>query len=208
MKQFSKILLLALLALFALSGCDSIKRFMWESPGRDDWQNPEQVVAALGLKAGDRVADLGSGGGYFTFPMAEEVGPSGRVYAVDIEQSLLAYIAEQAEERGLPQIETILAPKDGLGLPDDSLDLIFLSNVFHHLPDPTEYFRRARPILRNGGRIAIVDFSDNGFFGHDTPADEVRTELEAAGYALAETHDFLERQSFQIFVIDSDVAAD
>ena len=107
MKQFSKILLLALLALFALSGCDSIKRFMWESPGRDDWQNPEQVVAALGLKAGDRVADLGSGGGYFTFPMAEEVGPSGRVYAVDIEQSLLAYIAEQAEERGLPQIETI-----------------------------------------------------------------------------------------------------
>ena len=140
--------------------------------------------------------------------MAEEVGPSGRVYAVDIEQSLLAYIAEQAEERGLPQIETILAPKDGLGLPDDSLDLIFLSNVFHHLPDPTEYFCRARPILRNGGRNAVVDFSDNGFFGHDTPAGEARTELDGAGDARAETDEFRERRGVQIFLIDSDVAAD
>jgi arsenite methyltransferase len=205
MKKTSPILLLCLICLIAFSGCGSIKRFFWESPGRDDWQDPEEVVAALELEPGDQVADLGSGGGYFTFPMAEAVGESGRVYAVDVEESLLAYIAKEAEKRGLPQIETVLAPEDGLGLPDASVDLIFLSNVFHHLPDPTDYFRRARPILRSGGRIAVIDFSGGGFLrSHATPADEVREHFEAAGYSLATQYEFLERQNFQIFVVRSD----
>ena len=205
MNKTSPILLLCLTCLIAFSGCGSIKRFLWESPGRDDWQDPEEVVAALELEPGDQVADLGSGGGYFTFPMAEAVGESGRVYAVDVEESLLAYIAKEAEKRGLPQIETVLAPEDGLGLPDASVDLIFLSNVFHHLPDPTDYFRRARPILRSGGRIAVIDFSGGGFLrSHATPADEIREHFEAAGYSLATQHEFLERQNFQIFVIGSD----
>jgi arsenite methyltransferase len=205
MKKTSAILLFCLFCLVACAGCGPVKRFMWAGPGRDDWQDPEEVVAALGLEPGDHVADLGSGGGYFTFPMAEAVGESGQVYAVDVEASLLAYIAEESEKRGLPQVETVLAPKDGLGLPDGSVDLIFLSNVFHHLPDPADYFRRARPILRSGGRVAVIDFSGGGFLaGHATPADEIRTQFEAAGYSLAKQFDFLERQNFQIFQIRPD----
>jgi len=209
MKKYSVIFPLSLFALVVCLGCGSIKRLMYEGPGRDDWQNPEEVVAALGLEPGDRVADLGSGGGYFTFPMAEVVGETGHVYAVDIDESLLAYIAKQSKKRGLSQVETVLAPEDGLGLPDGSVDMIFLSNVFHHLPDPSEYFRRARPVLRNGGRIAVIDFSEDGFLrGHATPDDEIRTQFEAAGYTLAKRHAFLERQSFQIFVIRSDEPED
>jgi len=210
MKKLSVTFVLGLFFLAGCSGCSSIKRLMYEFPGRDGWQNPEEVVAALGLKPGDHVADLGSGGGYFTFPIAEAVGATGRVYAVDIDESLLAYIAKQSEKRGLPQIETVLAPEDGLGLPEASVDLIFLSNVFHHLPDPTDYFRRARPILRSGGRIAVIDFSGDSFFmgSHATPADEIQTRLEAAGYRLAKRHEILDRQSFQIFVIRSDESAD
>lgn len=205
MKKFPVIVLVFLLALLVCSGCTSIKRWTYEGPGRDVWQNPEEVVAALGLAPGDQIADLGSGGGYFTFPMAEGVGKTGHVYAVDVDESLLAYIAKQSEKRGLSQIETVLAPEDGLGLPDGSVDLIFLSNVFHHLPDPPDYFRRARSILRNGGRIAIIDFSGDSFpRGHATPADEIQTQLEAAGYRLAKRYEFLERQSFQIFVVRSD----
>jgi ubiquinone/menaquinone biosynthesis C-methylase UbiE len=205
MKKFPVIILLSLFALIVCSGCASIKRWMYEGPGRDAWQNPEEVVTALGLAPGDQIADLGSGGGYFTFPIAEVVGKTGHVYAVDVDKSLLAYIAKQSEKRGLPQIETVLAPKDGLGLPDGSVDLIFLSNVFHHLPDPTDYFRRARPILRDGGRIAVIDFSGDSFpRGHATAADEIQTRLEAAGYTLAKRYEFLERQSFQIFVVRSD----
>jgi ubiquinone/menaquinone biosynthesis C-methylase UbiE len=205
MNPFSKTFLLCLAALVVCSGCSSIKRFMYEGPGRDDWQKPEQVIAALGLEPGDQVADLGSGGGYFTFPMAEVVGKTGQVYAVDVDESLLAYIAKQSQKRGLSQIKTVLAPTDGLGLPDASVDLIFLSNVFHHLPDPADYFRRARSILRAGGRIVVIDFSENGFLAaHATPADEIQTQFEAAGYRLAKRHDFLERQNFQIFVVRSD----
>jgi ubiquinone/menaquinone biosynthesis C-methylase UbiE len=178
---------------------------MYEGPGRDDWQNPEEVVAMLGLEPGDQVADLGSGGGYFTFPMAEALGETGHVYAVDVDETLLAYIAKQSKKRGLSQVETVLAPEDGLGLPDGSVDLIFLSNVYHHLPDPADYFRRAHPILRKDGRIAVIDFSEDGFIrGHATPPEEIRARFEEAGYTLATRHEFLERQSFQIFVVRSD----
>ena len=209
MKQFSAIFFLTLFGLVGLggcSGCGAIKRLMYEGPGRADWQKPDQVVAALGLEPGDVVADLGSGGGYFTYPIADAVGETGRVYALDVDESLLAYVASQSEKRGLPQIETILAPEDGPGLADGSVDLIFLSNVFHHLPDQVQYFRNARATLRSGGRIAVIEVSKDSFpSGHATPPDEIRSKFEAAGYRLAQRHEFLERQSFQIFVVRSDL---
>lgn len=209
MKKISAIFLVSLLTLLAGSGCGSIKRFMYEGPWRDAWQKPEEVVAALGLESGDAVADLGSGGGYFTFPIATAVGPTGQVYAVDVDESLLAYVASQSKKRGLGQVQTILAPEDGLGLPHGAVDLIFLSNVYHHLPDPIRYFRETRPTLRSGGRIAVIDFRENSFpRGHATPPDEIQAQFEAAGYALAQRHEFLEKQSFQIFVPRSDKAED
>jgi ubiquinone/menaquinone biosynthesis C-methylase UbiE len=206
MKSILSILILALLFLFLIGcsgpvACGGLKRLMYEGPGRDRWQKPDEVVAALGLAPGDRVADLGSGGGYFTFPIAQAVGPTGRVYAVDVDESLLAYVADQAKKRELSQIVTVHAPEDGLGLPDASVDLVFLSNVFHHLPDPVRYFEGARSVLRANGRIAVVETSEGGFpKGHSTAPEEIRATFEAAGYVLAERHDFLERQSFQIFV--------
>ncbi len=206
MKKLSALAMLAMLGLVGCSsGCGAIKRLMYEGPGRDNWQKPDEVVAALGLQVGHLVADLGSGGGYFTFPMAEAVGPSGRVYAVDVDSSLLAYVASQSQKRELPQIETILAGEDGLGLPDESVDLIFLSNVFHHLPDTEAYFRNARSILRDGGRVAVIEVRKGGFLGnHSTPPKEIRATFEAAGYELAEAMDFLEYQSFQIFRVADD----
>jgi len=205
----NKLSVIALLAIFGLGGCSSgcgaMKRLMYESPGRDDWQQPGKVVAALGLEAGQVVADLGSGGGYFTFPMAEVVGRTGHVYAVDVDTSLLAYVASQSEKRDLPQIETILAPEDGLGLADGSVDLIFLSNVFHHLPNTQTYFRNARSTLRAEGRVAVVEVREAGWLGnHATPPEEIRATFEAAGYELAEALDFLEYQSFQIFRLAPD----
>ncbi len=181
----------------------ALKRLMYEEPSRDRWQRPQQVVEALELAPGDRVADVGAGGGYFTYPIAEVVGEGGKVYAVDIDTSLLAYVAHQAEKRGLPQIETVEAPEDGPGLPDASVDLIFLANVFHHLPAPDRYFAGARRVLRPGGRVAIVELAGGRGFhkAHSTPPEEIKAQLEKAGYALAETHDFLEHQSFLVFEV-------
>lgn len=191
--------LLVLLCL-GLTGCGSWKRFLYDGFGRDDWQKPDEVVASLDLRAGDHVADLGSGGGFFTFRLAEAVGQSGRVYAIDVDEALLEYIAGEAEERDLTWIQTVVSPGDHPGVPDGSVDLVFVSNVFHHLPDPGTYFANARSVLRSGGRVAIVELAEEGWFGgHATQADEVASTMADAGYRRIAVHDFLERQSFQVF---------
>ena len=199
---FSLVLLLGSLGPI---GCGSYKRFLYEGVGRDDWQMPDQVVATLQISPGDQIADLGSGGGYFTYRFAVAVGETGQVYALDVDESLLAYIESQATQRDLPQITTVHAPEDGLGISDDSVDMIFLSNVYHHLPNPTEYFRRAGSALREGGRLVVVEFLGDSFpRAHATTPDEIRTQLETAGYTLLEAHDFLEKQSFQVFVLQDE----
>lgn len=195
------LVLLALLGTsLAWEGCTAFKRFAYEGFGRDDWQQPDRVVETLGLSPGDRVADLGAGGGYFTFRLARAVGESGKVYAVDVDDDMLRYVSGEAQSQGLPQVEPLQAAPDDSNLPPASVDLVFVSNTFHHLPDPPAYFARLRDRLRPGGRIAIVEYSQSGFPpSHFTEPEEIRAALEAAGFERVEDHDFLERQSFQVF---------
>jgi SAM-dependent methyltransferase len=81
------------------------------------------------------------------------------------------------------------------------LVLIFVSNTFHHLPDPSSYFVHIRHALRPEGRVAIIEVSSGSFpKGHDTKPKDIQEQMQAAGFRLAERHEFLERQSFQIFV--------
>jgi arsenite methyltransferase len=199
---------LRILVLFAFvpalaPGCTTFKRFMYEGWGRDSWQQPERVVRELGLEPGSRVADLGSGGGYFTFRLADAVGAAGRVYAVDVDQGMIEYVGAEARKRGYANVESILAAYDDPRLPADGVDMIFTCDTYHHLSDRVAYFERAARYLRPGGRVAVIDYSGKGWFvrlfGHFTPADVIRQEMEAAGYRLERAPDFIDRQSFQIF---------
>jgi arsenite methyltransferase len=192
----------AVLAVLLLCSCTALKRFAYEGFGRDGWQKPDEVVAALALYAGDRVADLGSGGGYFTFRLAKAVGPTGKVYAVDVDSSLLDDLAGRAREQGFPNVQKVLARYDDPLLPDSGVDLIFTSNVYHHLENRVKYFANAAKYLRPGGRIAIIDFRDAGFagaIGHATPVESIEKEMDEAGYRLERKYDFLEKQSFLVF---------
>jgi len=192
----------AVLALPLLCGCTALKRFAYEGFGRDGWQKPEEVVAALALRPGDHVADLGSGGGYFTFRLAQAVGPAGRVYAVDVDAGLLKDIAGRAREQGYGNVEEVLAKYDDPMLPKSGVHLIFTSNVYHHLEDRVRYFSGAAKYLRPGGRVAIIDFRDAGLagmIGHATPEQLIRKEMGEAGYRLEREYEFLERQSFLVF---------
>lgn len=196
-------LLILGIPLLVSAGCSGISRTFMNASWRDRWQQPEVVIHSLALQPGSHVADLGAGGGYFTFRLADAVGPTGKVYAVDIDKGNLEYIANQATKRGYRNVETILAkPEDPL-LPTAGVDLIFTCNTYHHLTDRTAYFQSATRYLRPEGRVAVIDLAGKSWLfrvlGHWTPKETSRREMEAAGYSLAKDFDFLNRQTFQVF---------
>ncbi len=207
MSETGKRLLVAVVVLMTATGCTFFKRKAYEGFwGRDGWQQPERVIKELHLSPGERVADLGSGGGYFTFRLADAVGEGGRVYAVDVDTGLLEYLDEKSESDGYPNVETVLADYDDPKIPGDAIGMIFTSNTYHHLENRSSYFRHARRYLRANGRVAIVELQkkDGGIMSwlmgdHSTDPDVIESEMAAAGYELEMRHEFLENQSFQIF---------
>ena len=192
------------LALCLLAGgCAHLKQCAYEGIGRDDWQQPQKVVAALKIQPGAVVADLGSGSGYFTFRLAEAVGPGGKVYGVDVDPDMIELVAKAVKDKGQSNIETVLAKPENPLLPKAGVDLIFTSNTYHHIDDRVAYFANLRQFLRPGGRVAIIEFDRRGWLQgllrHYTPSEFIQREMEQAGYRLQENFDFLDRQSFLIF---------
>lgn len=178
-----------------------------DRPERDESQKPAEVIAALGLTPGLSVADLGAGSGYFTWRFAQAVGPTGTVFAVDIEPEMESYIRASVTraERPAP-VRFVLAEPNDPGLSPQSVDLIFVCNAYHHLTDRSPYFTRLKTALKPGGRVVIVDFyhdersGDLGFpKDHLVPRENVLREMRQAGYRLLKEHDFLKRQYFLEF---------
>jgi ubiquinone/menaquinone biosynthesis C-methylase UbiE len=200
-----KRLIAALVALLVTLGCGSLKRWSYEGFGRDGWQKPDEVIALLGIAPGAQVADIGAGGGYFTFRLADAVGDAGRVYAVDVDEDMLGYLRERAAEEGRPNVEVVRGDFDDPKLPDGRIDLVFSCNTYHHLSDRSAYFTRVRADLAPGARVAILELNGNSWFartfGHQTPKQTIVSELEAAGYRLVGDHDLIEQQHFLVFEV-------
>jgi len=201
--DYPKLVLLTLIAALLIAGCARLKQFAYEGFNRDSWQQPDKVIAALNLHPGELVADLGSGGGYFTFKLAKAVAPSGKVYAVDVDEDMIELISKRLKEESGNNVETILATPTDPRLPQTGVDLVFTVNTYHHIADRSAYFANARKYLRPGGRIAIIDLDRRawleGLLGHYTPSETIKREMEQAGYTLQQQLDFLDRQSFLIF---------
>ncbi|MBW2304784.1 MAG: class I SAM-dependent methyltransferase [Deltaproteobacteria bacterium] len=166
---------------------------------------PEKIVESLQVQPGYVVADIGSGGGYFTLKFAGKVGETGKVYAVDTKPQYLDFIRRRAEQEGLNNIYFLVAKGSETGLPEASLDLVFARNVFHHLPEPVEFFRNLKRALKPDGRVAIIDHAPGGGFGfvrlfkHHTPVEVILQEMKRAGYLLVKSFDFLPGQTFNLF---------
>ena len=186
-------------------GCGSLKRLAYAGFGRDDWQQPERVVETLGIDPGMRVADVGAGGGYFTFRLAEAVGAEGRVYAVDVDADMLEHLREEAVALGHENVEVVAGEFGDPKLPDGAVDLVFTVNTYHHLDDPVAYFGVVRGDLAPGGRVAILDYSEPPMIAGDhwSEPDEILQAMQAAGFERIEDHDFIDRQSFQVFAVDA-----
>lgn len=203
MKSLSHRCLSALLiASLWLAGCAEWGYRHMNDPARDSWQKPKQVVERLDIQPGARVADLGAGGGYFTWYLAAAVGPQGKVYAVEIDDTALAIIEKEMKSRGVRNVVPIRAESGDAKLPEP-VDLVFSCDTYHHMQDRIAYFQSLARYLKPDGKVAILDFHAEGFFsgllGHGTTKQEVRREMESAGYRLAAEYDFIDRQHFQIF---------
>ena len=137
----------------------SAKQF--DDPARDAWQMPEKVIAALHLKPGQNVADIGAGTGYFSVRLARsEAAP--KVYAVDIEPGMVTYLRDRAAKESLQNIIAVQASEDDARLPEP-VDAILIVDTYHHIGNREVYFRKLAKSLKPGGRLAIIDFkADSG----------------------------------------------
>ncbi|MCY3730198.1 MAG: methyltransferase domain-containing protein [Rhodospirillaceae bacterium] len=197
-------------ALGLLSACEGADRLDLTAIGRDAWQRPGDVMAALEVGSGATVADVGAGHGYFVPHLAAAVGAQGRVLAVEVDaalaEALSARFAQQAN------VEVILGRVDDPLLPDGSVDLVLLVNVYHHIADRAAYFARLRADLSPRGRVAVIEPDADlgglpGVFvpdGHASRVSDLRREMGAAGYRPVRSYDFLPVQIFEVFAPGAD----
>lgn len=176
----------------------------FDAPEREAWQKPGEVIAALGLKAGQTVADIGAGTGYFTVRLAKS-NPGVKVIASDLEPSMVDYIRERVKKEGLSNVTTVVATADDARLPE-AVDCILMVNTYHHIANRVAYFDRLRTSLKPGGKLAIVDYRKDSPQG--PPAEYrmepavIESELAKAGYKQVARHDLLPRQEFLVFTLN------
>jgi arsenite methyltransferase len=199
------------LLLLLLAGCSGVSKLDWTTLGRDTWQRPADVVEALALRPGDRVADLGAGEGYFESYLAEAVGPQGRVYAVEVEPELVEGLRRRFPAEAI-NVKAVLGTFEDPRLPDGSIDVVLVVNTYHHIEDRPAYFRRLQRDLRPGGRVAVIEPNQDlrGILslaldeGHESSAPLVEEEMREAGYEVEASHDFLPVQIFRVFTPAAD----
>lgn len=177
---------------------------VFDDPARDAWQKPAAVVAALGLRPGMSVADLGAGTGYFTGYLSAAVGKQGTVLAVETEPNLVVHLRDRAEKERGENVIPVLASLDNPRLPEAGVDLVLIVDTFHHLDARLAYFQRLARSLKPRGSVAIIDWvRGERPVGpppeHAVAREQVVDEMRAAGYVLVEEPKLLPYQYFLIF---------
>ena len=133
-----------------------VERF--EGEAREVFALRKEIAAALDLKAGDGVADVGAGTGLFIPLLANRVGPQGKVYAVDIAPAFIEHIAKRAKEDKLPQVAAVLSNEHSIELPANSVDMIFTSDAYHHFVHYQDMLASMHKALKPGGQLIVIDF--------------------------------------------------
>ena len=180
---------------------------MFNRRASDPRYKPDRIMDVLALQKGQVVADVGSGGGYFSLRFANAVGKEGRVYAVDTNPKMLEFVRQSAIEKELDNVETRLIEGDDLPFPERALNLVFLRNVCHHLPNRVDYFKKIRNMLKPEGKVAIIEYTRSGvfrsLFQHYVLQETIVNEMTDAGYQIWKAFDFLPDQSFTIFIVSN-----
>jgi SAM-dependent methyltransferase len=175
-------------------------------PDRDKEERPELLIDALHIRPGATVADVGSGTGYFTWRLAQHVGPQGKVYAVDVQPEMLDLTKAAVTERKLANVEYILATERSPRLPEGSVDLVFIAYAYHEFGDPEAMMSAVRRALKPGGRVLILEYAKESRIAPASPLhkmsfEEIRREIEPLGFVIDQLLDFLPVQHGVIFTI-------
>jgi ubiquinone/menaquinone biosynthesis C-methylase UbiE len=173
-----------------------------ERAERDVEERPDLVLAAMQLKDGDVVADVGAGSGYFTRRLARAVAPRGIVYANDIQPEMLAMLQERTELEGLKNIVTVLGTETDPKLPANTFDWILLVDVYHEFQQPQPMLAAMRAALKPGGRVALVEYRENATHireEHRMSVEEVTREWTAGGFTLLRIDESLPVQRLFLF---------
>jgi len=130
----------------------------FEREGRDAFDHREAIVKAIGLKPGMVVADVGAGTGLFTRLFAKEVGPEGKIFAVDIAENFVRHNEQQAREAGLKNVVGVVCRPDNVNLAPNSIDLAYICDTYHHFEFPQKTMRSIHAALRPRGQVILIDF--------------------------------------------------
>ncbi|MCA9267825.1 MAG: class I SAM-dependent methyltransferase [Planctomycetales bacterium] len=178
-----------------------VERF--EREGRDAFDHRIEIVAALKLKAGMVVADVGAGTGLFTRLFSPIVGDDGKIFAVDISDKFVAHIEKLAQEQKQQNIVGVVCEADDVRLAPASVDLVFICDTYHHFEYPQKTMASIRKALKPGGQVVLIDFvridgvSSEWTLGHVRAGQEVFCkEIEDAGFKQVDEQKGLLKESY------------
>lgn len=160
-----------------------------------------KVIETLKIKPGQRIGDLGAGSGLFTRPIAKRIGEKGIVYAIDVDPGLLKHVEKTAAAEKITNIKTVLAGEGDAKIPE-KVDLIIIIDTLHHIGNQGPYLKGLKKYLKRGGRVAIIDFSNEWPAGHESmrySLDQLEGWMKDAGFKRTEKHDFLNNNFFVIY---------
>lgn len=173
---------------------------IFEDPKRDENLQAWRVMDILRINASSRVADIGAGSGWFTIRAARRVGPSGIVYAVEINRDFLAHIRQRAIDERLDNIRPVFGRADDPTLPPNKIDAVLLLKTYHEIAQPRAFLRHLRPALRAGALVGIIDRNGRGD-DHGLDARVVIKEMARAGFAVKSNYDFVKADGDDYFLV-------
>jgi len=184
--------------VMGMNGADWLVR-----PEREAEEQPEKALDALNLKPGMVVADIGAGVGYMSLRMAKRVGPSGKVYANDLQPEMLVKLRENAAKAKITNVVTILGDVADPKLPPNTMDLVLLVDVYHEFSQPQQMLRKIRETLKPDGRLVLLEYRAEDpnvpiIAEHKMTVAQVKAELEAEGFVLQPVIETLPRQHILI----------
>jgi ubiquinone/menaquinone biosynthesis C-methylase UbiE len=175
-------------------------------PERIQEEDPDRMLSSLGIKKGSVVADIGAGVGYHTWRLADMVGPAGKVIAEDIQEGMIALLRKNVSDRKLKNVDIIQGTQTDPKLPENTVDLVLMVDVYHEFADPVLMMNRIRNALKRDGRVVLVEFRKEDPTVpiqplHKMSVQDVRSELEPLGFTFQRTLEFLPWQHIIFFTV-------